>query len=59
MRISAGLARRREEIAYIDASLGHEGETALRVGGGVLCEILEAVVFVFVVADVAVTEDNH
>ena len=39
----------------IDTALGHEGDTALWVGRGVLREVLELVVFVLVVADVTVT----
>ena len=39
----------------VDTPLGEEGDTALRVAGLVLGEVLELVVLVFVVADVAVT----
>ena len=39
----------------VDTPLGKEGDTALRVAGLVFGEVLELVVLVFVVADVAVT----
>jgi hypothetical protein len=39
----------------VDAALGQEGDSSLRVRRGVLSEVLELVVLVFVVSDVAVT----
>jgi hypothetical protein len=48
-----------EDLVFvqIDTTLGHEGDTSLRVGRSVLSEVLELVVLVFVVSDVAVTAE--
>jgi hypothetical protein len=42
-------------LVEIDTTLGHEGDTSLWVGRRVLGKVLELVIFVFVVADVAIT----
>lgn len=44
--------------AYVDATPGQEGDASLRIGRLVFAEEFELVVFIFVVANVAVTRST-